>query len=336
MASGTPPPPAQMMGLITGYWRSQAVGAAARLGLADKLSDGSRSADALAQAVGSHPEATFRLLRALASFGVFEQTGPREFQLNALGQTLRANAPGSMRDMAIAQSSAGHWLPWGQLVEAVKTGKPSTVKTLGAEIFDWYAAHPDEAAVFSGAMSNLAASVAGELAEHCRLGSQTVVDVGGANGLLTQVLLRANPSAKGIVQDLPNVAAGAAQELRLAGLSSRCEAVGGDFFQSVPAGNVYLLKQILHDWNDAQCVTVLRNCAASMIAGGRVLVLEMVLPEDGAPSMAPLMDLNMLVMLPGKERTLTEYDRLFAEAGLQRKHVQATHSPFSIIEAVKR
>ena len=336
MTPSAPPPPAAMMGLITGYWRSQALTVAARLGLADHLAAGAQTADELAKAAGSHGEATFRLMRALTSFGVFERTGPRSFKLNALGETLRSNVPGSMRDMAIAQGGQGHWLPWGQLIDAVKTGERTTVKTLGAELFDWYQANPEAGAAFSGAMSNLSSQVAAEVAEHYRLTDEKVVDIGGALGLLVQVLLRANPKATGVLYELPQVATRAAQEFRLAGLDARCEAVGGDFFTSAPAGNLYLIKQVLHDWDDAQCISILRNCAKAGAPGARVVVIEMVLPEDGSHSIAPMMDLNMMVLTPGKERTLTDYDRLFAEAGLERKRVTATRSPFTLIEAVKR
>lgn len=324
-----------MFDLITGFWRSQAVGAAARLGLPDLLAQGTSSSDELATKAQANPQATYRLLRALAGLGVVEATGPKSFRLTPVGETLRSNVPGSMRDMAIAQTAAGHWQPWGRMVDAVKTGKRTTHEALGCEIFEHYARNAEEGRSFSGAMTNLSSMVAQGLVDQLKLQSETVVDVGGAHGLLVRALLTAFPQTRGVLADLPNVVEGAAAELRLAKLEGRCDLAGGDFFKSVPQGDVYLLKQILHDWDDQQCISILRNCAVAMRPGARVYVIEMVLPEDKTPSPAPMMDLNMLVMLPGRERTLSEYDRLFAEAGLKRTNVLHTRSPFDAIEAKK-
>jgi hypothetical protein len=159
--------------------------------------------------------------------------------------------------------------------------------------------------------------------------------VGGAHGTLLAGVLKANPTARGVLTDLPHVIADAPRALAALGIAGRVEAVAGDFFQAVPEGDVYLLKQVLHDWNDEQCVALLRNCARAMRPGGKVVVVEMVVPEDGTPSLAQIMDLNMLVMLPGRERTEAEFSALFRAAGLSAAKVMPTHSPFSLVEAAR-
>ena len=324
----------QMMGLITGYWRSQAVGVAAKLAIADRLGDGPKKVATLAGETGMHEAALYRLLRSLASFGVFAETAPRTFGLTPLAGTLLSNVPGSMRDFAIAETAPGHWLPWGNLDAAVRTGERATPAALGCEIFEWYGKHSAEGAAFSGAMGNLSALAAQEVGRVRALPEQaTVVDVGGAHGTLLAGVLEANPAARGVLTDLPHVIADAPRALAALGIADRVEAVAGDFFEAVPEGDVYLLKQVLHDWNDDQCVALLRNCARAMRPGGKVVVVEMVVPEDGSPSLAQIMDLNMLVMLPGRERTETEFSALFGAAGLSAAKVTPTFSPFSLVEA---
>jgi predicted O-methyltransferase YrrM len=329
------PPAETMFRMITGYWVSQAVGALAELGVVDALAEAPAAADALAGRLRAEPRALARLLRAAASLGVLARDEAGRYAPTPLGDTLRAGVPGSMRGMAIAQRSPGHWLPWGRFADAVRTGSRQTPAALGEEIFQYYGKHPDEAAAFTAAMGNLSGLVAREVARvlECRSGAH-VVDIGGANGTLATALLRANPELKGTVLDLPHVVGDAKAALAAAGLAGRCDVVGGDFFAAVPAADLYLLKQILHDWDDPQCLTILRNCARGLRAGGRVVIVEMVIPDDGRPSPAQLMDLNMLVMLPGQERSRAEYARLLQDAGLRLDRLTETHSPFQVIEAV--
>jgi SAM-dependent methyltransferase len=331
--AASPPPSQTMFHMITGLWVSQAVGTAAALAVPDHLSAGARSAADVARDTGCDAGAMFRLLRALASVGVLRQDGER-FALTPLGETLRSNVPGSMRDMAIAQTAPGHWRPWGELREAVRTGQRRTLSALGAEIWDHYARTPAEGAAFSGAMHNLSALVAGEVARLVDTSAaHRAVDVGGAHGTLIAALLRANTALHGVLVDLPQVAAGARAALDATGIGARCEVIGGDFFQGVPDGDLYVLKQVLHDWNDEQAAAILGHCARGLRAGGRILIVEMVIPDDGRPSPAQLMDLNMLVMLPGRERTGHEYAALLSAAGLRMERIIETHSPFQIVEA---
>jgi hypothetical protein len=331
------PPPAAMMGLITGYWVSQAIGAVALLGVADQLGEGPRSSDELAQAVGADPQALYRVLRLLASLGVFAEVAPGSFGLTPLGETLRSDAPGSVRNFAITETAPGHWLPWGQLYESVRTGRPMAREALGMELFDWYAQNPEEQGFFSAAMGNLSALAASELVRVYDFSTmQTVADVGGAHGVLLAAVLRANPGARGILFDLPHVIATARDAIAAEGLSQRCALVSGDFFEAVPEGaDLHLLKQIVHDWDDERATRLLRNCHRALAPAGKLLLVEMVIPPDNRPSPAQAMDLNMLVLLGGRERTEEEYRRLLQAGGFQLERVIPTHSPFSVIEATR-
>ena len=217
------PPPAQLMfGMITGFWVSQIIGVAARLNIAEHLRDGAKSAEELARLAGAEPSALYRVLRAAASIGVFQLGADDRFSLTPLGETLRSGIPGSMREMAIMQTSKGHWLPWGKLEDAVRTGQAQAVATLGCELFEHYATSPEEAAAFSGAMGNLSALVASEVAAHVDTSGLTrAVDIGGAEGTLIAALLVKNPSLAGIVFDLPHVTATAEAKLAAQGQIGR-------------------------------------------------------------------------------------------------------------------
>ena len=325
-----------MFQMITGFWITQIIGVAAKLGIAEHLHGGAKSADELAHLTGCDPSALFRVLRAAASIGVFQISRGDRFSLTPLGETLRSDVPGSMREMAIMQASKGHWLPWGKLEDAVRTGTPQALSTLGCELFDHYARSPDEAAAFTGAMANLSAIVASEVAAHVDTsGMARAADIGGASGVIIAALLQKNPSLHGIVYDLPHVMASARQKLEAQGLLARCDVVAGDFFKSVPAADLYVLKQILHDWNDEEATTILRNCAQAMTPRGRLVIVEMVIPDDGSPSAAQLMDVNMLAILPGRERTQAEYSALLKRAGLRFERLVPTHSPFQILEGAR-
>jgi O-methyltransferase domain/Dimerisation domain len=325
---------ASVMQMITGHWVSQTVGTLARLAVPDAVAERPLTSAAIATRCGANADAIYRLLRAATGLGLFVEEAPDSFKLTPLGDLLRSNVPGSLRDFAIAETDQGHWLAWGHMVEAVRSGERAAPTALGQEIFDWYAAHPQDAAVFGGAMSNLAAMVAGEVAEVCDFSkARKIVDVGGSHGTLLAAVLKKHPGTVGVVIDLPTVADRARHALDAEGLAGRAEAVGGDFFVDVPSGDVYLLKQILHDWNDEQARTILGKCAQRMNGHGRVYIVEMVIPDDNAPSFAAMVDLNMMVLLPGRERSLREYRALLAASGLKFERMIQTHSPFQIIEA---
>jgi len=207
--------------------------------------------------------------------------------------------------------------------------------TLGMELFDWYSKNPEEGEYFNGAMGNLSAAVSAEVTrvyDFSRV--QKVVDVGGSHGILLAAILKANPHARGILFDLPHVTATARESLNSQGIGERCEVVTGNFFESVPPGaELHVLKQIIHDWSDSECATILRNCHQALKPNGKVLLVEMIVPPDNSPSMAQPMDLNMLVLCTGRERTESEYQDLLAAAGFKMERVVPTLTPFSIIEA---
>src|SRR5215213_8003895 len=231
MAAGTEhdvPPSVAMMGLITGYWVSQAVGVVALLGVADQLGEEPRDSGALAQAVGVDPDALYRVLRLLASIGVFEEATPGSFGLTPLGETLRSDGPDSVRNFAITETAPGHWLPWGRLPVSVRTGRPMAREALGMELSDWYAQNPEEAGYFNAAMGNLSALAASELVRVYDVSAvRKVADIGGAHGVLMAAVLQANPSARGILFDLPHVIATAGDEIAAQGLAERCALVSG-------------------------------------------------------------------------------------------------------------
>ncbi len=327
------PVPQQMFRMITGHWVSQAVGAFAELGLADQLAAGPRRPEDLATAVSADPDATFRLLRALGTLGVVTESDGR-FDLTPLGSILRKDADGSLRDMARAQTMPGHWLPWGRFSEAVRKGQTQAGAALGSDIFGYYAQQPTEREAFLRAMHGLSTMVAAEAPRvYDASGHRELCDVGGSAGTIAAGFLRANPGLTATVLDLPEVVPLATRAIADAGLSERCRAVGGDFFVDVPEADLYVLKHVLHDWSDAQCETLLSNVARRIRPGGRVLVIEMVIPDDGSPSMAQLMDLNMLAMLPGRERTEAQYGDLLRSAGLRMLGVRPTHSPMQVVVA---
>ncbi len=325
----------RMMAMVTGFWVTQIVGAAATFNLADHLADGVDTPDAIAAAESTDPDATRRLLRTCASLGLVTSTDGVHFAATSLLTTLRRDDPNSLRGMACAQAAPGHWLPWGRFTDAVRTGDRQIRATLGAAtIFDYYATHRDEAEVFTEAMANLSAPAATEIAKAVTTdGVNHVLDIGGADGEVVRAMMRANPSLRGGVFDLPHVVPSAQQAAHKDGLQDRFTATGGDFFVSVPAADLYVLKYILHDWDDDSCIQILKNCRASLQSGGRIIVVDYLVGELGAPGLAPMMDLNMLVATGGRERDITEFDALFESAGLRRTTVGHA-GPFAVIQTV--
>jgi hypothetical protein len=327
------PPGAAILNFITGMWTAQALAAAAGLGVADHLADGPKTADQLAPAVNADAPSLYRLMRALSSVGIFAMSSEGRFSLTPLGDVLRSNVPGSMRSMLIAQMAPGHWLPWGKLETCVRTGKPVSEAALGMSAWEHYKRNPEEGNHFAAAMTAMSSTaMQAVLVAYSFAGATKVVDVGGSHGSVLAAVLQCEPSARGVLFDLPHVVEGAVPLLESTGVAGRVERVAGSFFESVPkGGDVYLLKHILHDWPDDDCVKILRNIATAMAPGGRVAVIEFLI-ADSVP-MATLMDLNMMVLVGGKERTSEEFGALFAKAGLRLASVTPTASPFAVLEA---
>ena len=324
----------QMADMIRAFWISQIVGTLARLGIPDRLAGGALAAGELAGLIACDAGATHRLMRAAMELALVACTRDGRFSLTALGEKLQSHAPGSMRDSAIALTAPGHWLPWGRLSEAVRTGRRQTKETLGAELFQYYSDNPSEDRAFIGAMSVSSLQVADEIARVLDTSSaKLVVDVGGASGTLIAALLIKNPTLEGMILDRHEVVSRAKTTVAERGLSSRCRVVEGDFFAAVPEADIYLLKYIIHDWDDEQSVLILSNCARTLRPKGRVVLVERIMPEDDRASQTSLMDLNMLVLLPGRERTAGEYAGLIARAGLRLDRIISNASAFSIVEA---
>ena len=323
----------QMMGMLTGFLTTQIAGAIATYSIADHLAKGSATAEEIAGWEGIDPEATFRLLRACASLGLVTYDGTRFTATRVLG-TLQRDVAGSLHSLAVAWTAPGHWQPWGKFATALRTNAPQTFSTLGGSVWDYYKEQPEESAAFTRAMhgftSGLVEDVVGAI-DTSGLGS--VADIGGASGTLVHGLMAANPHLHGIVVDLPEVVGSAETAARELGFSNRSTAFPANFFEFVPAADLYLLKHVLHDWSDKEAVSILKRCRESIRPGGRVAIIEVLLGEMGEPAFGPLMDLNMMVMLTGRERTLDEYRGLIEMAGFRFSKVKPIRPPMVVIEA---
>ncbi|MFF3579368.1 methyltransferase [Streptomyces mirabilis] len=325
----------QMSQMVTSHWIPQVVRAAIDLSLADHLADRGLTADEVAQREDSAPTTTFRLMRACVAAGLLTADKEGRFFSTPLLATLRKDAPGSLRGLALATTLPAQWLSWNEFTASVRKGETQVEVALGTTFFDYLEKHPSQARDFSEGLTGTTSLWAAEVAKSIdTTGVQKAVDLGGANGSLLHLLQEANPDLRGIVFDRPNIVEDAAAETERKGLADRTEVLGGDFFESVPAADLYLLKFILHDWDDERCVTILRNCREAMTEGGRITVVELIVGELDAPGFGALMDMNMLANQPGRERSLEEYDVLLAKAGLRRTQVLTSNSPQSVIEAV--
>ena len=325
----------QMMQMLTGCWVTQIAGAVATYSIADHLAKGPATAEQIATVEGIDSTAAFRLLRACASLGLVACDDGLTFSATPLLGTLRTNVPGSLHSLAIAWSAPGHWLSWGRFLDAVRTGESQTVPALGAAIWDYYAQQPAEGAAFTNAMHGFTSGVAQDVTRLVDTSTaKLAVDIGGASGTLVHTLMTANSQLHGIILDLPDVVPSATAAAAALGLAERSRALAGDFFSDVPEADIYLLKHILHDWNDEQGVRILERCRRAMRPGGRVIVIEALLGEIGEPGFAPFWDLNMMVMLTGRERTLAEYYALLEDADLRLSKSTPIRSPMMVIEAV--
>jgi hypothetical protein len=310
-------------GLVTGMANSQVVGTFARLGIADEMERlGATKADDLAAKLGADADALERFLRAAASLKLVAENEPGVFTL-AAGECLRAGVPGTLRNFAVTFTSPGHWLPWGRLSDAVVTGRGQAVATLGAELFDYYRSHPDEDACFAAAMDEVTQPIVADVLEHLDWsGVSRVVDVGGSRGTLIAGVLAARAHLRGILFDRPEVVGGATRQLEASGVLDRCELVGGDFFRSVPpGGDVYLLKTVLHDWDDERSHLILTRCREAMDAESRLAVIELLLPPREPTRQQLLGDLTVLAVAGGRERTAERYAELCREAGLEVEEI---------------
>ena len=330
---GDVPPHLQLLEMICGKWVSQAIFAAAELGIADQLSDEPRSAKEVAQNVKTRAETTYRLMRALGSLGILEEHDNECFSLTDIGQFLKSDHHNSMRAYARFIGYESNWRAWESLDESVRTGKTGYKLNYGMEIFDYLGKHPNAANVFNEAMVTTNHTVALQVASAYDFTDiPTLVDVGGGTGALIAALLDANSDMRGMIYDMGHAAESANKFLGERGLLERCEFMMGDFFQEIPQTHGCILKSIIHDWDDEQSIRILRNCVKAIPADGKVLLVERIVPPTGQSHISKLIDLEMLALTSGLERTIEEYHVLFEQASLQVTRVITTAGASSIIE----
>ena len=332
------PTPAQaeaLQELILAAWMSQAITAIADLRVADALSGGPLPLDELADKVGANPDALRRLLRVLISRGIFLRRDDDRYELNPMAQLLRSDAPVSMAAMARFIGAQQHREHWSLLTQAIRSGDAAVPALRGKEFFDYLGDEPEFGQIFNDAMTSLSGATIGPVIDAYDFTPyRTIVDVAGGHGRLLAAILGSAPDARGVLYDLPEVIAGAGSLLREAGVAERVQLAEGSFFDKVPAGgDAYLLKNIIHDWDDEPSVQILRNVRSAAATGAALLLIEAVVPDDDSESAAKLTDMEMLLINNGRERTAGEYRRLLDEAGFRLSRVVDTNSRFNIIEA---
>ena len=326
----------QLWEMILGFQVSQLIHVAAMLGLADVLKDGPKSCEDLAQAVGAHPCMLYRVLRMLASVGIFAEQEDGRFNLTPLATYLQTDVPGSVRGTAMLYGEEWFWRPYGALLHTVQTGETAFPHVFGMGLFDYVAQHPEASELFNRGMTTATRrSTVAILAAYDFSGIGTLVDVGGGHGALITALLQAHPTMRGILFDLPHVVAGARRVIEAEGVVDRCALVAGSHLEAVPCGgDVYLLKSIIDGEDDAHATVILQNCRRAMADRGRLVLVDWVIPPGNAPSRTKVSDITMLVMVGGVVRTEAEFRALFAAAGFRLTAIVPTAAQYSILEGV--
>jgi len=338
----TPAPPPEALAaqhviqIATGYVVSSALQVAVRLGIPDRLAKGPRSAGELASEDGVQEDALYRVLRALASVGIFEESDGKRFALTLAGGLLRSGVPGNMQPMALWISSPFHFRVYSELMHSVKTGQPAAEKATGMPVFEYFPKDPELSEIFNNAMTSFSDMVIPAALQAYDFGGiDTLVDVAGGHGAVLTSILKKHPRMKGVLFDLEHVIAGARGRIDASGVADRVTTQSGDFFKAVPAGDGYVMKHIIHDWDDERAGTILRNIRTAMGGKkGRVILLESVILPGNAPDFGKIIDIEMLAMPGGKERTEAEYRTLFERSGFRLSRIVPTQSPLSVIEAV--
>ncbi len=328
-------PQAQLIQMARGYLVPSMIRVAAQLKLADHLSEGPRTAKELAGLTATHAPSLYRFMRTAASLGLFSEDGERRFSLTPLAEPLQAGVPGSVRNAVLSLTGDLFRRPYSNLLYSVETGKTAFEKEHGAPIFDWLGSHPEEGAMFSELMVGFhGPETAAVAAAYDFSGCKTIADIGGATGNLLTTILESCSEAEGILFDLPHNADGAATMIQSRGMNDRIRFESGSFFESVPKGaDVYMMSHIIHDWSEEQCLTILGNCRAAMGPKSRLLIIETVIPPGNAPHESKFLDMVMLAIPGGQERTVEEYVSLLAKAGFRLERVVPTDSSVSVVEA---
>lgn len=330
------PPEAIVMQIAMGAMVTQALGVAAKLGIADLLAEGEQNIERLAADADAHPASLYRILRSLASIGVFIETSPKVFANTPVSEVLRSEVQGSLRNGVIFMAEPWHYNVWGNMLHSARTGQTAWKATYGEEVFDWFPKNPEASELFNAAMTDMSGGAApAVVAAYDFSGIDSLADIAGGHGFLLSQILIANPSMKGILFDMDHVVAGAGDMLAKHGVEDRVKTATGDFFKEVPAADAYIMKHIIHDWDDERSIKILQNIHRAMIGEGKLLLIEMVIPEGNQPHPGKMLDLEMLTSPGGLERTAEEYASLFEQAGFRLNRIVPTLSPFSVIEAVK-
>jgi hypothetical protein len=326
-----------LLQMATGAWVSQTIYVAAKLGIADVLSDGPKSCDEIAAATHTPSPSLSRLLRALHSLKLVGTVGDDKFEITALGRPLQARRPGSLRALVLTLGES-HYEAWGALLHSIRTGAPAFPSVFGARLFDYLDVDQDAGATFREAMSDVSALVSQAVVLAYEFsGIELLADVGGGCGQFLMTILQSYPGMRGVLLDTPAVIAEAGMRLASHPCRQRCGLLAGNLLEAVPEGaSAYLMSGVLHDWDDDRAVRILENCRRAMAPNGKVLVVEMVLPSRNAPRLAALLDLNMLVMNGGRERTEDDFRQLFDAAGLQVTRLIPTLAPQWVIEGTSR
>ncbi len=329
------PPSAQLIQMGTASIVSMIVYAAAKLGIADHLAAGPRSAAELAGPTGSHAPSLHRLLRSLAGLGILTETSEQRFALTPLGEALQSGAPGAARATVMTFCGPAFWRTWEEIFYSLETGKPGFEKAFGMPVFEYLAQHPEAASAFSETMVGFHGAEPPAVARAYDFsGTRTLVDVGGATGNMLAAVLSEHPGVRGVLFDLPHVIGDAPALLQERGVADRITLEAGSFMDGVPAGgDAYLLSHIIHDWPEETCLTILRNCRTAMGPEGRLLIVESVLPPGDTPHPGKVLDIVMLVLPGGQERTEAEYAALLEKAGFRLNRVVPTESAVSVLEA---
>lgn len=324
--TSAPPPQALIMDTVFGFFRARTLQVFAELGVADAI------------AAGRDPGVNDRFLHASAALGLLLPDGDG-YALTPLGEALRADVPGSMRGFAASVLGGGHYRGWGALAEAARTGACAFESVHGEDIWSYFTkTNPAEGHLFNQAMAGSSAVIVQSMLAHYEFPQEGLfIDVAGGNGMMLSAILRARPQARGVVMDLPFTAEAATANLAAQGVTDRCEFLAGDFFQSIPAGgDLYTMKWILHDWNDERAGVILRNMHSAMPAHAKLLLVEAVVPEGDDAQFGRMMDLNMMVMCGGKERTAAEWRQLLNANGFAISRIISMPGPVSLVEAVKQ
>ncbi|ONI76495.1 methyltransferase [Kribbella sp. ALI-6-A] len=330
------PPEVGLLELASGFMATHVVYAAAKLGIADVLADGSLSADEIAAEVGSDPDATHRLLRAGAMFGIFTERSDGHYGLSALGRRLRSGTPGSMLPVVLMLGDPQYQGPWGRLTHSIETGRPAVEVAPGKQLWDYLDEFPAFAATFNDAMTCLtdldwpAVAAAYDFTPY-----STIADIGGGHGQLLALMLGAAPKSKGVLQERESLVGAAEAHLREAAILDRCRIDSGSFFETAPSdADLYVMRRVIHDYDDDQAIAILSNVRRHMPRGSTLLLLDSVVPPGSAPHFAKAIDLDMLIFVGGRERTERQFGSLLDRAGFRLTRVVATVSTISLIEAV--